>query len=73
MPVQKFKSFQEAREALFVLKPDKDYPTFLFEFFELQGKLFTKKFPHGVFKFRSFEEAQKQKEDWLLDDKSPSN
>jgi len=69
MSVKKFKSYQEAKEDLFVLEPGKDYALFLFEFFELQGKLFTKKFPHGVFKFRSFEEAQKQKEDWLLEGK----
>jgi hypothetical protein len=67
MPVQKFKSFQEAKEDLYVLKPDKDYPKFLFEFFELQGKLFTKKFPHGVFKFHTLQEAQQQKDNWLLE------
>ena len=67
MPVYKYKSLQEARDALVVQKPDENYYKMLSGFYETFGKIFTKKFPHGVYKFKTIEEAQKQKEDWILD------
>ena len=66
MPVYKYKTFQEARDALIVKNPDENYYKMLEGFYEAFGKIFTKKFPHGVYKFRTIEEAQKQKEDWIL-------
>lgn len=66
MPVYKYKTFNEARDALIVNKPDERYYRMLSDFYETFGKLFTKKFPHGVFRFKTFEDAQKQKEDWIL-------
>ncbi len=67
MPVYKYKSFNEARDALIVNKPDERYYRMLSDFYETFGKLFNKKFPHGVFRFKTFEDARKQKEDWILD------
>ena len=66
MPVTKFKTFQEARDAQIVKNPDENYYRMLSGFYETFGKIFTKIFPHGVFKFKNIEEAQKQKEDWIL-------
>ncbi len=66
MPVYKYKTLKEARDALIVKKPDENYYKMLSGFYETFGKIFTKKFPHGIFKFKTIEEAQKQKEDWIL-------
>ncbi len=66
MPVYKYKTYQEARDALIVKNPDEKYYQMLSGFYETFGKIFTKRFPHGVFKFKTIEEAQKQKEDWIL-------
>lgn len=65
MPVHKYKTFQEARDAQIAAKPDAEYYKMLKSFYETFSKVFTKKFPHGVYKFKTIEEAQKQKEDWL--------
>lgn len=66
MPIYKYKSFKEASDALIVIKPDDNYYKMLSGFYEIFGKLFNKKFPHGVYKFKTIKEAQKQKEKWLL-------
>lgn len=66
MPVYKFKTFEEARNALLVKNPDENYYRMLSGFYETFGKLFNRKFPHGVYRFKTIEEAQKQKEDWIL-------
>jgi len=65
MPVYKYKTFQEARDALLVKNPDARYYKMLSGFYETFGKIFTRRFPHGVYKFKSIEDAQKQKEDWI--------
>ncbi len=67
MPVNKYKSLREANEALLVKNPDENYYKMLSGFYETFGKLFTKRFPHGVFKFKTIEEAQEQKEKWILE------
>ena len=67
MPVYKYKSLKEAHEALLVKNPDENYYKMLSGFYEIFGKLFTKRFPHGVYKFKTIEEAQKQKEKWILE------
>ena len=65
MPVHKYKTFQEARDALLVKNPDESYYRMLSGFYEAFCKIFTKRFPHGVYKFKCIEDAQKQKEDWI--------
>lgn len=66
MPVYKYKTFQEAKDALVVKNPDAKYYKMLSDFYETFGQIFTRRFPHGVWKFKTIEEAQKQKEDWIL-------
>lgn len=65
MPVYKYKTFQEARDALLVKNPDENYYKMLSDFYETFGKIFTRKFSHGVYRFKRIEDAQKQKEDWI--------
>jgi len=67
MPVYKYKSLQGARDALLAKEPDENYYRMLSDFYETFGKLFTRRFPHGVYKFKTIKEAQKQKDDWILD------
>ena len=66
MPVNKYKSYQEARDALQVKKPDENYYKMLSGFYETFGSLFRLRFPSGVYKFKTIEDAQRQKENWIL-------
>ena len=61
MPVQKFKTFEEAERALWNYNPDSDYYKKLREFYKLFSKLSKFSYPKGVFKFRSLEEAEEHK------------
>lgn len=60
--IKKFKTFEEARRDLWVMNPDEAYYKRVFEFYELAGSLIKRKYPKGIFKFRTFEEAQKHRE-----------
>ncbi len=60
--IKKFKTFEEARRDLWVMNPDKAYYQRVAEFYELASSLVKRKIPRGVFKFRTFEEAQKHRE-----------
>ena len=61
MPVQKFKTFEEAERALWNYNPDSDYYKKLREFYKLFSRLSKFSYPKGVFKFRSLEEAEEHK------------
>ena len=61
MPVQKFKTFEDAERALWNANPDSDYFKKLRAFFKLFSKLSKFSYPEGVFKFRSLEEAEEHK------------
>jgi len=61
MPIQKFKSFEEAERALWNFNPDNEYYKKLRAFYKLFSKLLKFSYPQGVFKFRSFEEAEEHK------------
>ena len=66
MVVQKFRSFQEAKEALWCFKPDIDYYQSVKEFWKTTARLRPlKKYPHGISKYKSFAEAEKEMEKWL--------
>jgi hypothetical protein len=59
MPVKRYKSFLEAKEDLFVYKPDKAYYKRMHELIRLIEKAAPHvKFPPGVYKYRTFEEAE---------------
>jgi hypothetical protein len=66
MGLQKFKSFQEAEQALWCSHPDEKYFKQVRELFKLANRLCPPDFPRGVFKYRTMEEADNAKQEWLL-------
>jgi len=66
MSLQKYKSFSEAEQALWCFKPDEKYFKQIKELFKLANRLCPPNFPRGVFKYRTIEEANKDKEEWIL-------
>jgi len=60
--IKKFKTFEEARRDLWVMNPDDVYYKRLSEFYELAASLIKRKIPQGIFKFKTFEDAQKHRE-----------
>lgn len=69
MPVEKFSSLTAAEKALWNFEPDEVYYNNLREFFKMATTLRPLKFPHGIYKYRSFKEAESDKEKWILDNK----
>lgn len=61
MPVQKFKTFEEASQALWNFNPDEQYYRQVRNLYKMYSKLSKFKYPHGVFKFKTFEEAEAHK------------
>ncbi|HLC15558.1 MAG TPA: hypothetical protein VJL89_04960 [Thermodesulfovibrionia bacterium] len=64
MPVQKFKSFDDAEKALWQFHPDARY--FKRAFSLLRMKIFRKNLhcPQGVFKYKTLEQAQQDAAKW---------
>jgi hypothetical protein len=58
MAIQKFKTFEEAERALWNFNPDEKYYQQVADLFRLMEKLHPLQNEKGVFKFRTFEEAQ---------------
>ena len=63
MPVQKFKTFEEAEKALWNLKPDDAYLSRVAELWDFANKLNPISYPKGIFKFKTIEEANKHREE----------
>jgi hypothetical protein len=61
MPIQKFKSLEEAEKALWNLTPDGEYYNKVRAFYKLFSKLSKFSYPKGVYKFRNLEEAEQHK------------
>ena len=66
MPVYKYKTFEEADQALWNLNPDEIFFRKIHELFILAVKLNPVIYPRGVFKYKTFEEAQEQRLEWEL-------
>jgi len=66
MSLEKFKKFEEAEKALWCFKPDAKYFQQVRELFKLANRLCPPDFPRGLFKYRTMEEANKAKEEWIL-------
>jgi len=58
MSVQKFKTFEEAEQALWNFNPDEKYYRQVADLFNLMVKLHPLRNQKGVFKFKTFEDAQ---------------
>lgn len=63
MPVFKYKSFEEAERALWNFNPDKKYLKQVSDLFELANRLNPIKYPRGIFKFKTIEEANRHREE----------
>lgn len=63
MPVQKFKTFEEAERALWKPHPDEAYYDRVAELWDFAEKLNPISFPKGILKFRTIEEANKHREE----------
>ncbi len=59
--VKKFKTFEEARRDLWEMHPSDEYYKRVISFYELASHFVKRKVQKGVFKFKTFEEAQKQR------------
>ena len=63
MPVQKFKTFEEAEKALLNPYPDDAYFARVAELWNFADKLNRVSYPRGIFKFRTIEEANRHREE----------
>ena len=73
MSLQKFKTFEDAEKALWIFNPNKEYYRQISDLFATIGKLCPLKFPNGIFKYKTFEEAEKQSNEWLVEQRKNDN
>lgn len=62
MPVQKFKTFEEAERALWNFHPDEAYFKQVRALWNFANKINPIAYPRGIFKFKSMEEANRHRE-----------
>ncbi|UCH97303.1 MAG: hypothetical protein JSV88_10745 [Candidatus Aminicenantes bacterium] len=63
MPIQKFKTFEEAEKALITYYPDEAYYKRVAQLWDFANKLNPISWPRGIFKFKTIEEANKHREE----------
>ncbi|MDM8524721.1 hypothetical protein QUF80_15240 [Desulfococcaceae bacterium HSG8] len=66
LPVYKYKSFEDAEKALWNFYPDENYFRQVMELRDMANKLCSVSYPRGVFKYKTIEAANKQREEWEL-------
>ena len=66
MPVYKYKTFEEAERALWNFNLDEAYFSRVAELWEFANTLCPITYPKGIFKYRSIEEANRQRYEWEL-------
>ena len=67
MPVQKFKTFEEADRALWCFEPDAAYYKRIEKLFKLAHELYHPEYPKGVHKYKTFADAQADLDKWRMD------
>ena len=67
MTVQKFKTFEEAERALWNFNPDKEYFKKVSAFYALFSRLNKFSYPKGIYKFKTFEEAEEHKQKMIIE------
>ena len=65
MPVQKFRDFEAARRALWLPSGHKDLVRRIKALWAFSSHLALSQIPRGVRKFRSIEEANQEREQWV--------
>jgi len=65
--VYKYKSFADAERALWDFRPGIEYYKRLARYFMLTEKICPPSFPRGIYKYKSFEEAQQQRMEWIVE------
>jgi hypothetical protein len=66
MPIEKFKTFQEAEEALWCSNPDEKYYKKIEKFLEFVHSINKPSCPPGIYKFKTIEEANRHREEYEL-------
>ncbi|MBI4619582.1 MAG: hypothetical protein HY739_05415 [Desulfobacterales bacterium] len=67
MPVLKYKTFEAAEKSLWNFMPDDNYFKMVLSLNNTMfKKTIVKDFPHGVHKYKSLKDAQKDIENWLM-------
>lgn len=64
MPVQKFRSFEEARDSLWSRPDDPQYIGKVAWLWAFSERLYRHRFPRGVHRYKSAEEAASALETW---------
>jgi len=67
MPVYKYKTFEEAEQALWNYHPDEAYYKRVAELWEFANKLNPITYPKGIFKFKTIEEANKHRDKFEIE------
>lgn len=65
LPLQKFRSLKEAEQALWCDHPDDAYLDRLERWWSIVDQLSPRSYPPGVRKYRSLEEADRDRQKWL--------
>lgn len=68
MPVYKFRTFEEAREALWVDEVDDAYINRVEALWRRSHDLLGRRYKPGVYKYRSIEEAQADLENLIIEE-----
>jgi hypothetical protein len=66
MPVYKYKTFEEAEQALWNFNPDEEYYNDLNDFLEFACEICPPFYPRGIFKFKTIEEANKHRDGIII-------
>ena len=67
MPVIKYKSFEQAQEALWQYGTGKDYYRQIANLFDFCDRIRPCPYPSGIFRYESFEDFNTQKNERILD------
>ena len=67
MPIYKYKTFEDAEKALWNFHPDEKYFKKVADLWNFANKLSTIQYPKGIFKFKNLKEANKNREEFELE------
>jgi hypothetical protein len=65
MPVERFRSLDAARRALWATRSDRDVAARIRGLWRIASRLVPRGIPRGVRKFRRIEEANRERDEWV--------